>query len=220
MKSFNEWLKNKNISEFFNFNYKGSSSSNKMPFVQTSGSKEGVIFGSFDKNHWLNEKDMTYQGDFDFDYTEERFTDFHDYYSKYGDMTSWFAPPGAGGEELFYAYVKDYGPFIVRIRKGVELPPKRFQHNRKISQKSRELNTNLRGNEWKNIKEALNLLGGDSHSNSEKNINELLQDIQLARMIMTREQETEFLIQKTLLRKMGVEEYRNSPEFKSLMNRK
>ena len=85
-----------------------------------SDNKPSKMFGSFsDEDGWYDENEMSYGGDFDFDYDEEEFDDFDSFMSKFGENQRYFAP-GNEGRKFFDIYRKKYGPMKIRLRKDME----------------------------------------------------------------------------------------------------
>ena len=70
-------------------------------------------YGSFDDKEWMDDMDRPVDGDFDFDFDEEKFNDYPSFKEKHPD-SKWF-----GGEKYFDYYKKQHDkPFKVRTRKG------------------------------------------------------------------------------------------------------
>lgn len=78
------------------------------------------IFGSFDDEHgWFDQDDRPFEGDFDFDYDEEEFSDFDSLVSKYGAKQRWFSEDD--GPKFFDKYKETFGGVPFRVRKMKDL---------------------------------------------------------------------------------------------------
>jgi hypothetical protein len=113
--------KSDELDEFFYYDDESEESDDKTPIKPLARkTSKGNKFGSFDDENWYDNEDVSYGGDFDFDYDDEEFHDYPSFKEKHGD-TRWFGNvPGDSPQRFFDKHKELSGgkPFKVRTKRS------------------------------------------------------------------------------------------------------